>query len=97
MYFREFYDSLLFTHSKRSAKKKAMEIANMTSSLKENPYRGSIEDELEYLNIGHRYIIYEVTKRNKLKIIYFIDESDPSVHITDFFPCSMKPSKMRNR
>ena len=74
-----------------------MELLNVIYSLNQNPKRGSTVKELKHLGMGHLFIIYPITKRNKIKVIYFIEDSTQTIHITDFFPCQMNPSSITRR
>lgn len=85
------------THSVESANKKSDEIIELAMSLSVNPHRGSLEEDLVSFNKGFRSIIYLITKRNTVKIIYFIDERSNKVYVTDFFATLMNPDKRRKR
>ena len=87
-------EHLLRTHSKESADRKSDEILEKAFSLSLKPKRGKLEEKLSYLNRNHRYLVYHITKRKTVKIIYFIDELKKEVYITDFFPTLMNPTKM---
>lgn len=85
------------THSIESADKKSDDIIKLAMSLKMNPQRGRLEEDLSRYNKNFRALIYKVTKRNMVKIIYFIDEQTRKVYITDFFPTRQNPKKKTKR
>ena len=72
-------------HSIESASKKSDEILELAMSLNTNPHRGKLEEDLADFNKEFRSLIYHVTKRKTVKIIYFIDEAINKVYVTDFF------------
>ncbi|SNS77132.1 hypothetical protein SAMN05421640_1171 [Ekhidna lutea] len=95
-----YYDLLKYlysTHSEESADRKSDEILDMALSLDKMPNRGSDEDKLAFLGVGHKYLLYEVTTRKTIKIIYFIDNSAKMVYVTDFFPTEMDDSRIEER
>ncbi|MEM9894731.1 MAG: hypothetical protein AAF789_00050 [Bacteroidota bacterium] len=69
----------------------------MALSLDRMPARGKDEDRLAFLGMGHKYLLYEVTSRKSIKIIYFIDEPKKIVFVTDFFPTEMDDSRIEKR
>lgn len=81
------------THSIESADKKSDDIIKMAMSLNGNPQRGRLEEDLAHYNKEFRALIYQITKRNTVKIIYFIDEVKKTVYVTDFFPTQQDPDK----
>ena len=85
------------THSIESANKKSDDIIKIAMSLKVNPQIGGLEEDLARYNKEFRALIYHVTKRNTVKIIYFIDEATKTVYVTDFFPTRQNPDKKRKR
>ena len=85
------------THSVESANRKSDEIIELAMSLDINPQRGSLEEDLEGFNKKFRSLIYRVTKRKTVKIIYFIDEPTNKVYVTDFFATLMNPDKKKKR
>ena len=95
-----YYDLLRYlysTHSIESADRKSNEILALALSLEKMPNRGRDEDKLAFLGAGHKYLLYEVTHRKTIKIIYFIVESEKMVYITDFFPTEMDDSGIEER
>ncbi|NEN21979.1 hypothetical protein G3O08_00480 [Cryomorpha ignava] len=85
------------SHSEKSANKKFVEILEKALSLSSKPNRGRLEDNLSYLNKRHRFLVYAITRRRTVKIIYFVDESKKTVYVTDFFATEMHPSKIQLR
>ncbi len=96
-YFEDLLSFLYQTHSLLSADKKSLEILTMAQSLSQNPTRGRVEDALTYLKKGHRYLIYSLSNRKTIKILYFVNEVNNTVFITDFFPNEMNPVKILGR
>ncbi|UZO82363.1 hypothetical protein NBT05_07775 [Aquimarina sp. ERC-38] len=96
-YYWELLAHLYETHSIESADKKSGEIMKLAMSLAVNPQRGILEEDLASFNKEFRSILYPITKRNTVKIIYFINEFTQKVYITDFFATVMNPDKKRKR
>ena len=96
-YYFDLLEYLYKTHTSENASNKADEILDMTMSLTENPNRGSEERRLGFLGKGHRFLLYEITYRKQVKIIYFVDESHKTVYVTDFFATEMDDKKIRKR
>jgi plasmid stabilization system protein ParE len=97
IYYLQLLEYLYQTHSGNSAARKADEILDKAISLDENPYRGRVVDQLTFLEIEHRYLLYQYTPRKSVKIIYFIDESSRTVYVTDFFGNEMDDKKIAER
>ncbi len=96
-YYWKLLAHLYETHSVQSANKKSDEIIELAMSLDVNPQRGSLEEDLASFNKEFRSIIYHITKRKTVKIVYFIDEHTNKVYVTDFFATLMNPDKKRKR
>ena len=96
-YYWDLLAHLYETHSIESANKKSDDILKLAMSLKDNPERGCLEEDLAHYEKGFRALIYHVTKRNTIKIIYFIDEAKKTVYVTDFFPTRQDPNKKTKR
>lgn len=71
---------------------KAIELT--VKSLQQMPSKGSKEFYLSDRPKGYRYILHKESRYFLIKIIYFIDELNSTVFITDFFPTSMDPKKI---
>jgi hypothetical protein len=69
----------------------------MAMSLKINPQKGSLEEDLAGSSKEFRSLIYKITKRNTVKIIYSIVETTKTVYVTDFFPTQKDPNKKTKR
>lgn len=93
--FKLIWESLYETHSISSAEKKIDELYTLTLSLSRMPKRGNVEKLLNYIDKEYRYLIYSITKRKLVKILYRI-EGD-KVFIIDFFPCQMDALKLIRR
>ena len=94
-YYLEILYYLYHTHDSTSANKKSSELLELAMSLCENPNRGTDEETLKYLGKKHKRLVYQITTRNTIKIIYYVEESNKTVYITDFFPTVMNPNKMK--
>ncbi len=97
IYYLQLLDYLYQTHSENSAARKADEILDKAMSLDKNPYRGRVVDQLTFLEIEHRYLLYQYTPKKSIKIIYFIDESSRTVYVTDFFGNEIDDEKLAKR
>ncbi|PCH65635.1 MAG: hypothetical protein COC01_09465 [Bacteroidetes bacterium] len=96
-YYLQLLSYLYGTHTPSSADEKAKAVLDMAMSLSTHPNRGRIEDELSYLNKGHRFLVYPYSDRNTIKVIYFVEEGTKKVYVTDFFPSEKDPSKIKRR
>lgn len=96
-YYLNLSQHLLQNHSLASASRKIDEILVMALSLEYLPSRGREVDELTFLGTGHKYLLYQITKRKAVRIIYFIDEEQAIVYVTDFFPTEMDPESISGR
>ncbi|MCF6352077.1 MAG: hypothetical protein L3J06_03610, partial [Cyclobacteriaceae bacterium] len=89
---RDFFDCVSFRSG--LSFKRAIEvdenILRSTETLDKQPSRGYLEEAKE----GFRFILHKETKHFEIKIIYYIDEIDDTVFITDFFPTKMDPQKI---
>ena len=59
-----------------------------------NPRRGTKEISLDNVSKGFRFVLIKESRNVELKIIYFVNESEKIISITDFFPVRMHPDKM---
>lgn len=84
------FDNFIFNRALEIDKK----IIEKASTLEFQPSRGSLEKYLSSLNQEFRFILFKENKNFELKIIYFIQENESTVFITDFFPTKMHPQKM---
>jgi len=84
-------------HSEASAERKSTELLGAAIALEYNPGIGRIEENLRPLGRMHRYILYYYTPRKAIKIIYFINEQERTVFVTDFSPCESDENKISTR
>ena len=64
----------------------ARQLNEMALGLDRLYHRGSVEEKLAKRKKSYRYILYKRTSRASVKIIYYVDEKDRTVYVTDFFP-----------
>jgi hypothetical protein len=84
-------------HTIQRANEIAMELLEHPQILKKFPLLGKIEPNLIERPEKYRFLLYERTKRITVKVIYFIDEWNKIVYLTDFFPCEMSDRKIKQR
>lgn len=96
-FYFELLDYIFSTHHPDSASRKADEILALAISLIHNPYRGTLEQRLESLGKVHRFLLYEITRSKEVKIIYFVDEINQKVFVTDFFGTRQDAKKLSQR
>ena len=88
----------VFEHySELRANEIALELLEFPQSLKKYPFRGKIEELLLNRAYEYRFLLFERNNHTMVKIIYFIEESQHKVYITDFFPSEMNPKKIKKR
>jgi plasmid stabilization system protein ParE len=95
-----FYDILnyaLKNHTTKRALKIAEELLDLPSSLSSFPYIGKLENDLINVSKQYRFILYNRTPTEKIKLIYFVNEIEQTVYVVDYFPCKMNPLKMEKR
>lgn len=73
------------------------ELFEKVNSLKVMPSRGALEKSLTWEGREVRFVIYKSGDQFELKIIFFIDQLENKVIVTDFFPTKMNPLKMQSR
>ncbi len=95
-YYIDILEYLFATHSQDRATLKSEAILEMAMSQENMPHRGSLESSLDYMGKAHKYLVYHVTKRKTIKIIYFIEEPN-KVFVTDFFPCNSNSDNITQR
>ena len=69
-------------------------ILRTTGTLDKKPDRGRKEKYLEEAKEDFKFILYKETKHFEIKIIYYINEDEDTVYITDFFPTKMNPQRI---
>jgi hypothetical protein len=57
------------------------------------PLKGMNENISNKRGVLFRSLLFKETRNLELKIIYFIDEANHKVYVTDFFPTLMHPTK----
>ena len=75
----------------------ADELESMAQSLHHYPHRGTKEKWLLDMKQEYRFILFNRTQRADIKIIYYIQESDRKVYVTDFFPTEMDSEQIAGR
>ena len=96
-YYRDVLEYLYNHHSGVSADRKSTELLELVIGLEDNPTIGRIEENLRSFGREHRYVLYYYTTRKAIKIIYFINEQEKTVYVTDFFPCESDEIKISKR
>jgi hypothetical protein len=84
-------------HSFEKANKITLELLEYPQALKDFPLLGKIEPNLIGASKEYRFLLFERTKKTTVKIIYFVDDVDKKIYLTDFFPCEMSDKKIKKR
>jgi len=95
-----YFDSLIYVfehYAVNRANEIALALLAFPEILKTFPHIGSIESYLNDRSQEFRFLVFERANLKSIKIIYYIDEDAKTVYITDFFPCEMSESKIKNR
>ena len=95
--FYEFSTYLYDHYSIEKAEELSTGLKDMAGQLVDYPYRGSIEPQLTGRKNAYRYILFKRTSRATVKIIYYVEEVEKRVYITDFFPTEMNDNKLSSR
>lgn len=69
-------------------------ILKTVGTLSKKPGRGSKEKYLIEFREDFKFILHKETKHFEIKIIYFVDEENGIVNVTDFFPTKMSPQRI---
>jgi plasmid stabilization system protein ParE len=96
-HFYEVLEYLYEHYPLERAEQLADELEGMAQSLNHHPYRGAKEKWLLGLQHEYRFLLFDRTKRAEIKIIYYIQESEGKVYVTDFFPTEKDVNKMAER
>ena len=72
-------------------------ILRAARTLRKKPNRGRKEKYLEEAVEEFRFILYKETKHFEIKLIYYINEVEGTVYITDFFPTKMNPQRISKK
>ena len=96
-----FQNEILSYISKNFSDRRALEVENnlkkLLFTLQIDPQRGSVEKLIRIRGQVFRFVLHKETKFFEVKIIYFIEESENKVLVTDFFSTKMNPLKMKSR
>ena len=79
------------------AEQLADELEGMAQGLNYHPHRGAKEKWLLSLERDYRFILFNRTKRAETKIIYYIQEIEGKVYMTDFFPTEKDAARLKER
>lgn len=86
---KDIYDYYLEVAGEKVAKKIIKRIFTTTTQLSDHPESGQIEEALEQLEEGHRYLV-----NNNYKIVY--KKTPEGILITDIFDTRQDPLKINN-
>jgi len=75
----------------------AENILRTAETLDNKPGRGRNEKYLEEAKQEFKFILHKETRHFELKIIYYINEDEETVYITDFFPTKMDPQRISKK
>jgi plasmid stabilization system protein ParE len=95
--FYQLLDYFFEHYSLERAEELADELHAKVKDLHYSPQRGSLEPGLLHLNRNHRFILYQRTSRAEIKIIYYIDQDQKTVYVTDFFPTEKDNRRIKDR
>ncbi|UXP30657.1 hypothetical protein N6H18_09850 [Reichenbachiella agarivorans] len=84
------YDNFTFDRAAEIDKN----IIDRAGTLSHKPARGRREKYLSEAKEDFRFILYKEAKHFEVKIIYYINEEESIVYITDFFPTKMHPQRI---
>ena len=90
-------DYLIKFYSTDRVQRVSYDLLEKTYTLRKDPQRGAEERRLIKLRNKYRFILYKRTSRAEIKIIYFIDDSAKTVHVTDFFPTEKDDKKIAKK
>jgi hypothetical protein len=95
-----FQNEILSYINKSFSNCRGLEVENnlkeLLLTLQIDPQRGSVEKLIQIRDHIFRFVLHKETKFFEIKIIYFIEESEHKVLVTDFFSTKMNPLKMRS-
>jgi plasmid stabilization system protein ParE len=97
IHFYELAEYLYEHMSLDRAEEVTKELNEMVLSLDRLYHRGSLEQKLVRRNKEYRYLLFKRTAKATVKIIYYVDEKDKMVYVTDFFPTEKDPKKIAKR
>jgi hypothetical protein len=94
----EVLDYVFEHHPNKRANEIALELLEYPNILADFPLLGTVEPALEHRAENYRFIIYERTTQTTVKIIYYVDDAQKSIYLTDFFPCEMdRVNRQKNK
>jgi len=96
-YFYEILEYLYEHYPIDRAEQLADELEGLAQSLNYHPHRGAKEKWLSSLGQDYRFVLFNRTKRAEVKIIYYIQERERKVYVTDFFPTEKDAAEMTER
>ncbi|AWW28888.1 hypothetical protein DN752_01380 [Echinicola strongylocentroti] len=96
-YFYEVLEYLYGLYPIGRAEQLADELEGMAQGLNYLPHRGKKEKWLSGREREYRFLLFNRTKRADIKIIYYIQENEGKVYVTDFFPTEMDIDKITGR
>jgi plasmid stabilization system protein ParE len=97
MHFYELVGYLYETMPVDRAEEVANEIKTQALSLVKLYNRGRKEENLVGRKPIYRYILFNRTSRATVKIIYYVNDKEKTVYITDFFPSEKSVDKIQKR
>ena len=97
IFFYEVVEYIYQHHPADRAEEIARELKQTAKSLNHNPNRGTAERRLKRRPQNYQFVLYHRTKRSDIKIIYYVDETNKMVYVTDFFPTEKDDMEMVNR
>ena len=97
LHFYELAEYLYENMSLERAEEVTRKLNEMALSLDLLYHRGSEEKKLTRRKKSYRYILYKRTSRASVKIIYYVDEKNKTVYVTDFFPTEKDPKRIAGR
>lgn len=89
----EVLDYVFEHHTLKRANEIALELLEHPKTLEKHPFLGRIEPLLKQRVEKYRFILFERTNKTTVKIIYYVDEENKKIYLTDFFPCEMDKRK----
>ncbi len=96
-HFYEVLDYFYDHYPPERAEQLADQLEMMAQSLSRHPHRRAKERWLSGLKHEYRFLLFDRTNRAEIKIIYYIQESESKVYVTDFFPTEKDTNTMAER
>ncbi|MEQ8416837.1 MAG: hypothetical protein RIB71_20310 [Imperialibacter sp.] len=92
--FYEVLEYLFDNYTFDRAEQVAHSLRNLAKSLSLLPKRGTIESRLSHRANQYRFILFRRSPRADIKVIYYIEERERKVYVTDFFPTENDDSQI---